>query len=543
MGGLTDLGPARAAEFDRDGMFAEVAGLPRQLREGYAAARNRLAGAFFGTFPGIPPAEPSGVAVCGMGGSAIGADLVLACLPGLSVPATVVRGYALPEWVGPETLVVVVSYSGETEEALSCAAQARSRGCVPVCVSSGGSLAAFAEAEGLPLVVVPGGSQPRAAVGFLSMPLLATLEASGLCHEHASEVDSAATQLEADNAILGPGAPDEDNPAKTLARRLEKRLAVVYGAGPTGPVARRWKGQINENAKAPAFFNELPELDHNELMGWTSLPHVTSSTVALFLHDESERGAPDPPRGAHVARVRGAGRRHRTGGRARLLPSRAALLARAVGRLHELLPRPAVRRRPDAGRRDPGVQGQPRRRRRLTPMAGGAVTLVLTADDAASRAAGAALFPGAALESLSRRDLRPPVPFEGPLFALLGARAVRETVGLVVPAVWTDEARESPASSGVVPVADHVGLEGRGPLTGRWPAGVPRDFPSMTAYINRPTFVRAAGLGYTRPASWRRASPTSGASRASRRGRSGRGAAASSPTPWSPRPSSPRTTA
>ena len=82
MGGLTDLGPARAAEIDRDGMFAEVAGLPRQLREGYEAARGRLAGAFFGTFPAVPPAEPSGIAVCGMGGSAIGADLVLACLPG-----------------------------------------------------------------------------------------------------------------------------------------------------------------------------------------------------------------------------------------------------------------------------------------------------------------------------------------------------------------------------------------------------------------------------------------------------------------------------
>ena len=284
---LTDLGPARVADIDRAGMFAEVAGLPQQLREGYQSARIRLAGAFFGTFPAIPPAEPSGVAVCGMGGSAIGADLVLACLPGLSVPATVVRGYALPEWVGPETLVIVVSYSGQTEEALACAAQARSRGCVPVCVSSGGGLAALAEAEGLPLVVVPSGGQPRAAVGVLSMPLLATLEASGLCHEHASDVAAAAAQLEADNAILGPGSPDEENPAKSLARRLEKRLAVVYGAGPTAPVARRWKGQINENAKAPAFFNELPELDHNELMGWTSLPHVTSSTVALFLHDAS----------------------------------------------------------------------------------------------------------------------------------------------------------------------------------------------------------------------------------------------------------------
>ena len=284
---VTDLGPARAAEIDISGMFAEVAGLPCQLREGYENARARLAGAFFGTFPAIPPAEPQGVALCGMGGSAIGADLVLACVTGLSVPATVVRGYALPEWVGPEVLVIVVSYSGETEEALACAAQARARGCAPVCVSSGGSLAAFAEAEGLPLVLVPGGGQPRAAVGSLSMPLLATLEAAGLCAEHAADVAGAAAQLDADDALLAPGSPGDENPAKALARRLHQRLAVVYGAGPTAPVARRWKGQINENAKAPAFFNELPELCHNELMGWTSLPHVTSSTVALFLHDES----------------------------------------------------------------------------------------------------------------------------------------------------------------------------------------------------------------------------------------------------------------
>ena len=286
-GDVIDLGRARAEEIDQAGMLSEVAGLPLQLREGYDHARAALAGAFIGTFPAIPPAEPDGLVVCGMGGSAIGADLILACLPGLRIPAAVVRGYALPEWAGPETLVVVVSYSGETEEALACAAQARARDSAPVCVTSGGSLGALAEADGLPLVRVPGGGQPRAAVGSLSMPLLATLEAAGLCHEHAGDVAAAADQLEADNAILGPDGPDDGNPAKSLARRLEKRLAVVYGAGPTAPVARRWKGQVNENAKAPAFFNELPELDHNELMGWTSLPHVTSSTVALFLHDES----------------------------------------------------------------------------------------------------------------------------------------------------------------------------------------------------------------------------------------------------------------
>ena len=118
------------------------------------------------------------------------------------------------------------------------------------------------------------------------MPLLATLEAAGLCPS--TPATSTGGRGAAGGGQRHPRrrtARDEDNPAKALARRLEQRLAVVYGAGPTAPVARRWKGQINENAKAPAFFNELPELDHNELMGWTSLPHVTSSTVALFLHD------------------------------------------------------------------------------------------------------------------------------------------------------------------------------------------------------------------------------------------------------------------
>jgi hypothetical protein len=123
-------------------------------------------------------------------------------------------------------------------------------------------------------------------------------------------------------------------------------------------------------------------------------------------------------------------------------------------------------------------------------MAGGAVTLVLTADDAASRSAGAALFPGATLESLSRRELRPPVPFEGPLFALLGGQPHGSLVGLVAPAVWTGDTGAGPAPGDLVPVADHVGLEGRGPLTGRWPAGVPRDFPSMTG-IYQPADVRS----------------------------------------------------
>jgi glucose/mannose-6-phosphate isomerase len=252
---------------------------------GYAAARSILDGVFAEAGSHGPPARPTGLVLCGMGGSAIGADLVVACLPRLDVPAPVVRGYVLPAWVGPETLVIAASYSGQTEETLACAAAALQRGCRPVCVASGGRLAAGAEESGLALVRVPGGGQPRAAVGYLAMPLLAALEAAGLAGEAGGDVEEAAALLRDGNELYGPGRPQAENPAKALALRLHERQAVVYGAGLTVPAARRWKGQINENAKAPAFWNELPELDHNELMGWTSLPHVAASTLAVFLED------------------------------------------------------------------------------------------------------------------------------------------------------------------------------------------------------------------------------------------------------------------
>jgi len=285
--GSTDLGPARVAELDRSDMLGAIAGLPRQLSAGYAVARSSLSGVFVaaGDAAPAPPARASGLVVCGMGGSAIGADLVLACLPGLPVPVAVVRGYGLPAWAGPDALVVAVSYSGDTEETLACAAEALERGCRPICIASGGALAALAGERGLPLLMLPAGGQPRASLGYLSMPLLATLEAAGLCADSSADVGETIALLRAGNEALGPQASKATNAARRLAGRLHQKQVVVYGAGLTVPAARRWKGQVNENAKAPAFWNELPELDHNELMGWTSLPHVAAATLAVFLED------------------------------------------------------------------------------------------------------------------------------------------------------------------------------------------------------------------------------------------------------------------
>ncbi|MEZ5124667.1 MAG: bifunctional phosphoglucose/phosphomannose isomerase [Thermoleophilia bacterium] len=292
----TPLDRATITALDASDMLGAIESLPDQLVQAYGTARAAFGGAF-GAGGKRPPSNPNGLAICGMGGSAIGGDLVVASLPELALPATVVRGYALPSWIGPDALVILASYSGDTEETLACAETAVARGCVPVCVASGGRLAAFAAAHDLPLVSIAGGGQPRASLGKLAAPLLAALEAAGLCASQATNLDETVALLRRGIVEHGPdsddgplaAAPDPElpprAPAKGLARLAYGRQVVVYGAGSTVAAARRWKGQINENAKAPAFANELPELDHNEIMGWTSLPALARGTLAVFLND------------------------------------------------------------------------------------------------------------------------------------------------------------------------------------------------------------------------------------------------------------------
>ena len=295
-----DLGWKRVNALDHGDMLGAIVALADQMTTVYPAARESMKDVFVesGTNRSAPPSAPSGLVICGMGGSAIGADLVLASLSDLLVPAAVVRGYALPGWVGPQTLVVAVSYSGDTGETLACLEAALDCGCVPICVSSGGQLATLARDHGLPLLLIPGGQQPRASLGYLSVPLLAVLEAAGLCGAQGAYVEETVALLRRGDLELGPDAPETSvasgrgsscprrATAKGLARLLHGRQAVVYGSASTVAVARRWKGQINENAKAPAFWNELPELDHNEIMGWTSLPGLAAETLAVFVNDE-----------------------------------------------------------------------------------------------------------------------------------------------------------------------------------------------------------------------------------------------------------------
>jgi glucose/mannose-6-phosphate isomerase len=263
------------AAIDRSGQVEDILNLPEQLRD--ALWRVESAGL-------EPYDSPGGLIVAGMGGSGIGGSLARAVLGDRASRSIVLmRGYELPAWATPDTTVLCASYSGDTEETLGVYEAARALGTRRIVATTGGKLASVAQADGVPVVPIPGGFQPRAAVGY---SLVVALEAAALCGAgerlHA-EIDVAAAHAEELAAIWGPDAP-EDSLSKSLARGLDGTIVQVVGAGLTAPIAYRWKTQINENAKVPAFCSELPELDHNELCGWEGTDGFGRFS-AVFLDD------------------------------------------------------------------------------------------------------------------------------------------------------------------------------------------------------------------------------------------------------------------
>ena len=272
---MTELTREAIATVDPGGMLGTVLDMPHQI--GDARWRAESANA--------PRVEaPGGLVVCGMGGSAIGGDLAAAAVGARAKrPIRTVRGYRLDPWIGQETLVLCASYSGNTEETLACWEAATAAGVQRIALTTGGRLAELARADGVPVMSPPGGFQPRAAVVYM---LVGALECAALCGAAPplrDEIEGAAKLLE---ELVGEWGPDggRDSEAKALAMRLNDTAPVVYGAGLTAPMARRWKAQINENAKLPAFFAELPEADHNEICGWDSTKGFAPMS-AVFLGD------------------------------------------------------------------------------------------------------------------------------------------------------------------------------------------------------------------------------------------------------------------
>lgn len=226
------------------------------------------------------------VAICGMGGSAIAGDLIVGAFwERLRRPVQVIRDYYLPGWVGESTLVIGSSFSGTTEETLTCMLDAIDRTCPAIGISTGGRFADYYEPRGVPLVQVPQAPMPRAALVQMLGAMLVVLERFEVLPPLESELVEARETLLSAVRDYGPGAPEEANPAKQIASMLNERLPLVWGAEITAPIAYRWKCQLNENAKIPAYCARLPEHNHNEIVGIEGIGAQGARTRVIMLGD------------------------------------------------------------------------------------------------------------------------------------------------------------------------------------------------------------------------------------------------------------------
>ena len=257
---------------DTEGMFDATAALPEQV----AAAADEARG--LDDLPGRESIEH--VVVLGMGGSGIAGDILVATAsPFMAVPVVVVKSYELPHFVGEGSLVFAISFSGNTEETIEAATEAAMQGARIVAVTSGGELGRLAESWGAPIVDVPATiPQPRSALGAMAVPPLVVLEDIGLFPGATQWIDLAVGQLQRRRDRL----TRETNDAANLAKRIGRTLPLVHGGGAIGAAAaQRWKTQINENAKSPAFWAAQPELCHNEVAGWGQHGDATRQLLTL----------------------------------------------------------------------------------------------------------------------------------------------------------------------------------------------------------------------------------------------------------------------
>lgn len=227
------------------------------------------------------------IVVLGMGGSAIGGDLLSDYFADeLSIPIVVIRGYDIPKFVDENSLIFAVSYSGNTEETLSALKKCLEAKAKIIALTSGGKLAALSQENNFPVIKVPVGIQPRAAISYLFFPILKALERLGLVKGRGGEIEETLNILQELSKEYGAKSPTENNLAKKVALSLYQHLPLIYGSeGLLGAVAMRWKTQINENSKWPCFWNVFSELDHNEIVGYEIENSINRQVKIVYLQD------------------------------------------------------------------------------------------------------------------------------------------------------------------------------------------------------------------------------------------------------------------
>jgi len=285
---------------DSGGMLVHLHKLPQQCREAWEKANEFV----------LPPdfKDIDKIVICGMGGSAIGGDLLHSLVSNLSKPIIFVqRDYSLPAFVDSKTLVIASSYSGNTEETLSAFTQALDINCKKLVLTTGGKLKNLAQERGVPIFAIDYFSQPRAALGYSFIPLIALLGKLGLLEDKSADptlslrakrsnlttpalptlVEGMTQTLEVLLDELAETVSTSLNPAKQLARKLLGKVIIIYGAGVLSSVARRWKGQFNENSKAWAFYETFSELNHNAIVGYEFPREMADKAYIVLLRSPS----------------------------------------------------------------------------------------------------------------------------------------------------------------------------------------------------------------------------------------------------------------
>jgi glucose/mannose-6-phosphate isomerase len=252
-------------------MIDDVLGIPDQLRDALWRVESAR----------LEPAPAAGLFVCGMGNSALGGDLAAAALGDLlTKPMLTVRSYALPSWATPEWTVLCSSYSGETEETLACLEAAEALGAKRVVAGIGGPLVDRARETDVPVIGLPGIFRSATAVAYALVVAAEIAALADVAPRIHTEVDAAA-------AFLAEQAESLQQQAREIAALVGGAVPVIYGADLTAPVAHRWKTQVNENAKFPAWWGELPEANHNEMLGWAGAVG-DQRAAAIFLEDRDQ---------------------------------------------------------------------------------------------------------------------------------------------------------------------------------------------------------------------------------------------------------------
>ena len=270
----------RCSGFDPNSMWSLIETFPSQIQ----AAGNMVQKLDLGPCP-----EVRNIVVTGLGGSAIGGDVVRSAANSLGVPLLVNRDYLLPRFVDSLTLVLACSYSGNTEETLSAYAQAKRAQAHIVCITSGGRLAQLAGSDGYPIIALPGGLPPRSALGYSTVALLGVLGALDLLPNIDETLHETADLLESLRHKYGIDTAEAENQAKSMAQSFHGKIVAIYGSnGILDSAALRWRGQIEENAKNLALHHVLPEMNHNELVGWQFPAQVLKNLGVVFLRDRMD---------------------------------------------------------------------------------------------------------------------------------------------------------------------------------------------------------------------------------------------------------------